>query len=262
MAEAKTAVAHKPVWADLSSSDAEASREYYGKLFGWKIEVSPDPQYGGYALAKVGGKDVAGIGPQMQPGAPTAWTVYIGTHDAADTAKKVEAAGGKVVVPPMEVGDQGKMVIIQDPSGAHIGVWQAGAMAGARLTDAPNTMTWAELNSRGVETAVPFYKQVFGWGEKKSPMTQGQPGDYTEFQLHGESIAGGMEMNEMVPAQVPSYWMVYFNVDNVDKAFDKVIAEGGKEMVSPLDMPGGRFAIVSDPQGAAFGLLKMEASSK
>ena len=66
------------------------------------------------------------------------------------------------------------------------------------------------------------------------------------------------QMNPMVPAQVPSYWMVYFNVDNVDKAFDKVIKEGGKEMLAPQDMPGGRFAIVSDPQGASFGLLKME----
>ena len=66
----------------------------------------------------------------------------------------------------------------------------------------------------------------------------------------------------MVPAHVPSYWMVYFNVDNVDKAFDKVLAEGGKEMLSPQNMPGGRFAIVSDPEGAAFGLLKMEEPTR
>jgi predicted enzyme related to lactoylglutathione lyase len=56
--------------------------------------------------------------------------------------------------------------------------------------------------------------------------------------------------------------MVYFNVDSVDKAFNKVLAEGGKEMLSPMDMPGGRFAIVSDPEGAAFGLLKMEEPTR
>ena len=257
MAEAKTAVAHKPVWADLSSSDAGASREYYGKLFGWKIEVSPDPQYGGYAIAKIGDKDVAGIGPQMSPEAPTAWTVYIGSQDVADTAKKVEAAGGKVVVPPMEVGDQGKMLIVQDPSGAHLGVWQPQAMAGARLVGAPNTMTWAELNARGAEKALPFYQKVFGWGEKKSEMSGGQ-GDYTEFQVSGESIAGGMEMNSMVPAEVPSYWLVYFGVDDVDKAFKKATEAGGHELLAPMDFPRGRFAIVSDPQGASFGLLKMK----
>src|SRR6202521_2986718 len=142
MAEAKTAVAHKPVWADLSSSDAEASREYYGKLFGWKIEVSPDPQYGGYALAKVGGKDVAGIGPKMMPEAPTAWTIYIGSSDAADTAKRAEAAGGKVIAPAMAVGEQGNMAVIQDPSGAYLGIWQPMAMAGSSTLRAANSFRW------------------------------------------------------------------------------------------------------------------------
>ena len=83
MAEAKTAVAHKPIWLDLSSSDAAASRDFYSKLFGWKLEVNPDPQYGGYALGKIGGKDVAGIGPKMSADAPTMWLVYIATSDAA-----------------------------------------------------------------------------------------------------------------------------------------------------------------------------------
>src|SRR2546426_6302890 len=54
-AEAKTAVAHKPIWTDLSTSDPAAARDFYAKVFGWKVEVNPDPQYGGYALAKIGG---------------------------------------------------------------------------------------------------------------------------------------------------------------------------------------------------------------
>jgi hypothetical protein len=260
MAEAKTAVAHKPVWTDLSTSDPKGAAEFYSAVFGWKVEVNPDPQYGGYALAKAHGKDVAGIGPKQMDEAPTAWTVYIGTANAADTAKKAEAAGAKIIAPVMEVGDQGHMAIIQDPSGAYLGLWQAGKMQGSQSTGS-NAMGWAELNARGFDKAESFYKKLFSWGEKKTPAVNENP-EYTEFQAGGESIAGGMEMNPMVPAEVPSYWMVYFNVDNVDKAFDKVIAEGGKEMLSPQDMPGGRFAIVSDPQGAAFGLLKMEEPTR
>ena len=261
MAETKTQVAHKPVWTDLSTSDPEGARKFYSAVFGWRVEVNPDPQYGGYALAKAGGKDVAGIGPKQMDEAPTAWTVYIGTQDAEDTVKKAQAAGGNVIVPTMAVGDQGKMAIIQDPSGAMIGVWQAQNMTGAQLIDKPNSMGWAELNSRGVDKAKPFYTKLFNWGEKKTP-AQGENPEYTEFQAGGQSIAGAMEMNPMVPAEVPSYWMVYFNVDNVDKAFKKVTDAGGKEMLAPQDMPGGRFAIVSDPQGASFGLLKMEEPSK
>ena len=257
MAEARTAVASKPIWVDLSSSDAAGSRDFYSKLFGWKIEVNPDPQYGGYAMAKLGGKDVAGIGPKMSPEAPSAWTVYIGTADAKDTAKKATAAGGNVLAEPMDVGPQGVMAIIQDPSGAAIGVWQPKQMADAQVMGAANSYGWAELNSRGFEKAQPFYKKLFGWGEKKSDMGEGQ--EYTEFLSGGESIAGGMEMNPMVPKEVPSYWLVYFGVPDVDKAYEKATEAGAKEMLSPQDFPGGRFAILSDPQGAAFGLLRMKS---
>lgn len=257
MADTITNVANRPVWVDLSSADAPASRDFYAKLFGWKVEVAPDPQYGGYALAKIGDKDVAGIGPTQSAEMPTAWNVYIGSDDAAATAAKVEAAGGKVVAPPFDVGDQGRMAVFQDPSGAFISVWEPKDMSGAQLLGAPNTFGWAELNSRGIQKALPFYKQVFGWEEKTSPMGEGNP-PYTEFQLGGQSIAGGMEMQPMVPAEVPSHWMVYFSVPDVDASCKQATAAGAGELAAPQDFPGGRFAIVRDPQGAAFGLLKMQ----
>ncbi|TAN32469.1 VOC family protein [bacterium] len=255
MPDAKTFVAGAPVWVDLSSTDAAASRDYYSKLFGWKVDVATDPAAGGYALAKLGDKHVAGIGP-AQPEGTSAWMVYIGTRDAEGIAKKVEAAGGKVVAPPFDVLKSGRMAVFQDPIGAFISVWQPDEMQGADVMYAPNSFAWAELNARGVERAKPFYSSVFGWTQKESNMGEGAP-PYTEFKLGDESIAGGMEMNPMVPAEVPSYWMVYFAVDDVDQAFNKAIDHGGREMLAPQEFPGGRFAILSDPQGAAFGLLKM-----
>jgi predicted enzyme related to lactoylglutathione lyase len=256
MAETGTSVANKPAWIDLSSSDAAASREFYSKLFGWEIEVNPDPQYGGYGMAKVEGKDVAGIGPKQSEQAPTAWSLYIGTPDVEDLARKVQSAGGTVIAPPFDVGDQGRMAVFQDPTGAFISAWQPRAMSGFP-TETPNTFGWAELNSRGIDKAIPFYSEVFGWTTKTSEMGEGQP-PYTEFQLGGQSILGGMEMNPMVPAEVPSYWMVYITVDDVDRAFKQATDLGAQEMVAPQDFPGGRFAIISDPQGAVFGLLKMQ----
>jgi predicted enzyme related to lactoylglutathione lyase len=255
MAQATAAIVNKPAWVDLSSSDAGASRDFYAKVFGWEVEVNPDPQYGGYALAKVGGRDVGGIGPSMTPGAPTAWSIYIGTEDVDDLAKRVQAAGGTVVAPPFDVGDQGRMAVFQDPSGAFISAWQGTRMGGFQ-TEVSNSYGWAELNARGVERALPFYTQVFGWATKTSDMGEGQP-PYTEFQLDGQSVAGAWEMNPMVPAGVPSYWQVYFNVDDVDGAFQKAIGAGARELLPPQDFPGGRFAILMDPQGAAFGLLRM-----
>jgi predicted enzyme related to lactoylglutathione lyase len=255
MADIKTAVANKPVWVDLSSDDAAASRDFYSKLFGWKVEVNPDPNYGGYGMAQIGDKAVAGIGPKMSPQAPTAWNLYIGTEDAKSLAGKVEAAGGKVLAPPMQVGEQGTMAVFQDPSGAVISAWQPDAMSGVLPSGSPGTYCWAELNARGVDKALPFYKAVFGWTAKPSDIGGGMV--YNEFQLDGQSIAGGQEMMSMVPAEVPSHWMIYFGVDDVDASFKKAMQIGAKEFVSPMDFPGGRFAIVGDPQGASFGLLKM-----
>jgi predicted enzyme related to lactoylglutathione lyase len=126
-------------------------------------------------------------------------------------------------------------------------------------TGLPNSFAWAELNARGIEKALGFYQAVLGWTHRTSPMGDGQP-DYIEFLLNDQSIAGGWEMSSMAPPQMPSYWMVYFGVDDVDAAFLRAVSAGGHEMLAPQSYPGGRFAVVSDPQGAAFGLLKANPS--
>lgn len=256
MAQTTVAIANKPAWIELTSSDPEASRKFYGDLFGWQIDVSPDPQYGGYAIAKIGEGDVAGIGPTQSPETPTNWGLYIGTPDVDNLAKKIEAAGGHVIAQPFEVGDQGRMAVFQDPTGAYISAWQGARMRPFHAGEI-NTYGWAELNARGVDQAIPFYTRVFGWTTKVSPMGEGQP-PYTEFQLDGESIGGAWEMNPNLPAGVPSYWQIYVNVDDVDAAFKKATSLGATEMMAPQDFPGGRFAIITDPQGASLGLLKTQ----
>jgi predicted enzyme related to lactoylglutathione lyase len=247
------ATARKPIWVDLSSNDAAGSREFYSKLFGWKIDVNPDPQYGGYGRATIEGKDVAGISPTQTPEQPTAWSFYIGTDDAVATTRSARDAGGKVAMEPFDVGDQGKMAVFQDPTGAFISVWQPTGMGGFQAAG-PNSFGWGELNARGIERALPFYQQVFGWTTKRSAVPNGP--DYFEFEVDGESVAGATEMSPMVPAGTPSYWLVYFDADDVKQTFDKAIGFGARELVAPQSYPGGEFAILSDPQGAAFGLFK------
>ena len=242
-----------PAWVDLSSPDPAASRDFYAKLFGWQFEVSPDPQYGGYAIANVDGLNVAGIGSQIAPG-PVVWSLYIGSADADESGRHVQAAGGTVVMPAFDVGDQGRIGVFRDPSGAFISVWESRGMGTFRTGD-PGCFGWAELNVRGLEEDLPFYAAVFGWTSKQSPMAEGQP-PYTELQADGESIAGAMELDAARRPEQPSYWMIYFMATDVDDAFRRAIDAGASEMVAPTDFPGGRFAIVSDPQGAMFGLLK------
>jgi predicted enzyme related to lactoylglutathione lyase len=255
MTRSTVAAASKPAWVELSTPDAAASGDFYARLFGWQIEVTEDPQYGGYAMARIGDRDAAGIGPKQSPEAPTAWTIYIGTDDLDRLVQQVTAAGGTVVAPPFDVGDQGRMAVFQDPAGAFISAWQGAGMGRSFAWNEPNALTWAELNARGIERAIPFYESVFGWTHTTTPMEGGFP-PYTTFEADGQPVAGGMEMNAAIPGEVPSYWMPYFGVDDVDATFRRALEAGGREMVPPQEYPGGRFAIVSDPHGAAFGLMR------
>ncbi len=254
MAEARTYAPGTPVWVDLATKDMDGSKQFYSGLFGWTPEVTSDPQAGGYAMFKRSGSDVAGVGPTQSPDQPTAWAVYIGTGSADESARKVEAAGGKVVAPPFDVLDAGRMAVFQDPAGAFISVWQPMNMQGASVVREPNSLGWVELNSRDLEGVRPFYRSVFGWGEKTSPMGEGM-GSYTEWQVDGQSVAGAMSMPPGVPAQVPSFWMVYFQVDDIDAATQKANGLGARTQMGPAEYPGGRYAVLQDPQGAIFGLI-------
>ena len=110
----------KPAWVELATDDPAASREFYSRLLGWDLVVSDDPQYGGYAMARLsdGEADVAGITAKMMPEAPTAWSLYIGTDDAAALCEAVKNAGGTVLAPAFDVGDMGRMAVFADPTGA------------------------------------------------------------------------------------------------------------------------------------------------
>jgi uncharacterized protein len=245
--------APKPIWVDLSTSDPEAARTFYTSLFGWTAE--PNPDFGGYAVAQLGGRDVAGIGPLMGgEGQPTAWAMYVGTNDANATVTAVEGAGGKVAVPPMDVADQGRMGVFQDPTGAFFGIWQPGKMTGAQVMREPGSVGWTELNARGLPAAKEFYQKVFGWeSEELGGMPEGMA--YSELRVDGEPIGGAQEMPAMVPAEVPSYWLVYFLVEDIAASAARAQELGATVLMPVTDYPGGKFTILADPQGGTFGLI-------
>jgi predicted enzyme related to lactoylglutathione lyase len=241
------------VHVELHTNDLARAKDFYSKLFGWQIDVDPDPQYRGYGRATLQGRDAAGIGPTQAKEQPTAWSFYISTDDVDSTAQAARDAGGTVEMGPMDVGDQGRMAVFKDPVGAYISVWQPTRMRGFE-TEGPNTFGWAELNARGIEKALPFYQKVFGWSLKRSPVPGGP--EYIEFQVDGDSVAGATEMNPTAGSNVPNHWLVYFDVDNVQSAYQKAVDLGAREIVAPQSYPGGDFAILADPQGASFGLFK------
>jgi predicted enzyme related to lactoylglutathione lyase len=244
-----------PSWVDLSTPDVDASVRFYTAVFGWEaVEAGPPEETGGYRMFTKNGKQVAGVGPTQQEGQPPAWTVYMATEDANETADKASADGGQVFVPPFDVLDAGRMTIIADPVGAIFGVWQPGRHKGAELATEPGAFTWNELLTRDIEKPKPFYKAVFGWEAETREMG---PMTYTEFKLGGKSIAGMMQMGDRFPPEVPPHWNIYFGATDVDATVAKAQELGGQSMFPPMDSPAGRIGAVVDPQGARFSLIGM-----
>lgn len=240
----------QPIWVDLSSPDLDASRAFYGALFGWNAPPGLE-EFGGYANFELDGRKVAGLMPMMAPGQPPTWSCYVCTDDAAKTTALVEQAGGTVIAPPMDVADLGRMAVYTDAGGAFFGVWQPGGHLGAELTDQEGALTWIELGTRDKARAYSFYETVFGWTTQVSP-------DYTEFQLAGTSTAGCTDVPPDVPAEVPGYWMPYFAASDPGAQAAEAERLGGTVVAPVTDFGDGRFAVVQDPNGATFGLLDLK----
>jgi uncharacterized protein len=229
-----------PSWIELSSPDTNASAAFYSELMNWGATEPGPAESGGYRMFQQDGKNVGGLMGQMQPGQPTVWMTYVSVADADQTAEKVTAAGGGVVVEPMDVMDIGRMAVFADPTGAVFGVWQPKTFAGADLVNEPNSLCW----------------NVFGWAASR-PSFEGAPETYTVWELAGKPVGGMMQMtDDFFPPEVPPHWGVCFAVADCDATVAKARELGATITMEPMDMPIGRFAGLIDPQGASFTVMQ------
>ncbi len=246
-----------PSWVELSSPDPEASATFYGELMDWSAtEPSPVEETGGYRMFQQDGQSVGGLMGHMQQGQPTVWATYVSVADADQTADKVKAAGGSVMVAPMDVMDIGRMAYFTDPTGAVFGIWQPKSFAGADLVNEPNSLCWNEVLTRDAKADKAFYPTVFGWGAGR-PWFEGAPESYVVWELDGKPVGGMMQMtDEYFPPEVSPHWNVCFAVADCDAIVAKTRELGATITMEPMDMPIGRFAAVIDPQGASFSVMQ------
>lgn len=243
-------------WIDLNTTDAVAAKEFYGGLFGWDFIDVPTSMGVPYSLCQIGGYNVAGLS-QMMPDMleqkhPPVWTSYIKHDDADAAAAAVAAAGGRVLAPPMDVMEAGRMALIQDPAGAVVGIWQPKENTGAQLVNIPNALVWNELQTRDTASAVEFYRAAFGWGYLQDPS------GYHLFKL-GERIQAGMFLLDESMADIPPNWSVYFMSEEIEATTAKAKELGAVIYVSPTKIDDmGSFSVFQDPQGAMFTAMQFD----
>lgn len=250
-------------WVDLMTTDQEGAKSFYTQLFGWTTEDIPFGDEGNtYTMLQLDGIPAAALSKMPAElegqGIPPQWSSYISVESADETTEQAKSLGATIMKEPFDVMEVGRMSVIQDPTGAVFCTWQAKNWDGENRTpfNVPGSLTWNELATRDVESAKRFYTELFGWSENTQNMGEH---DYTAFMDGEDYRAGMMSMDQMgIPAQVPPHWMVYFAVADTDATVEQAKSLGATIQVEPRDIPEtGRFAIISDPQGGTFAVIKL-----
>ena len=261
-----------PCWVDTSQPDPAAGAEFYGALFGWTLEdrmPADVPRH--FFEATLDGDRVAAVGSKDQPG-PVTWSTYIAVESADDTAARVRAAGGTVVIEPFDIFEAGRMAVCRDGEGAAFCLWQAGRNIGAELVNVPGSWNFSSLNARDVHAAQRFYGDVFGW-----TFSEFQPGSlmvmvpgYSDYL---ETIDPGVKARHRAGGAPEAFsdcvawldtttdepnWSVTFTIEDVDASAARAAELGATILAEPFDVPWQRVSVIRDPQGAVLTLSQFK----
>lgn len=254
-----------PTWMHFGSNDFAASTAFYTGLFGWRFEDA-GAEVNHYTMIRTsdatllgGAMDTSGMTcPDDGSEIPSSWDTYLAVEDIDARIARATEHGATVLMGPADAGPAGRFAMVSDPTGAMIGLWQAGDTAGYEFTGDPGSPVWFELMTTDFAKAKEFYTAVFDAefvpmpGSEDSYVTNGTDAD-TKF--------GVCNLKAWGDTDVPSHWRVYFNCESLDPALAKLTELGGRILDGPMDSPFGRLATVTDPQGAMFQLIATSEAS-
>ena len=255
MTTATSTLLGRPVWYELMTTDPAAAESFYSKVIGWTsapFDQSPN-QY--TVFKRAGDVQVAGLMPRPDGmNMPPFWAMYIAVPNLDDAVAHVTRLGGSELSGVIEVPTVGRLQMLKDPQGAAFYIIQP-----APREERPETppvvgeASWHELMTTDADAAMKFYAEVFGW-QPSEAMDMGEMGKYQMFN-RPVGMIGGMMNKPPQLASVPPNWGIYFRVDDLDAAVQRVIENGGQILNGPMEVPGGdRIVNAMDPQGAAFSL--------
>jgi uncharacterized protein len=239
-----------PTWIDLGVPDLDRALAFYGPVFGWEFDIGPE-ELGRYTMCLLRGRRVAAIAAQSAPA--VFWNVYLATDDCDATAARAREAGGRILMEPTDVADDGRMALVRDPVGAQFGLWQGRAHHGAEVVNEPGSLVRNDLVTGDPEPARQFYAQVFDFTLDRN---EDMPGfDFTFLRRpDGHEIGGIMGVPE-----APSAWNTTFEVAGTDEAVQRALDNGGSSD-GATDFVYGRLATITDPFGAEFSIITRPAA--
>jgi predicted enzyme related to lactoylglutathione lyase len=240
-------------WVGLATSEPDSAKAFYAGLFGWHAEDFEAGAAGTYTALRLGREDVAILYLQQPEaraaGAPPHWTSYISVENAEATAARASELGGAAVFrEPFDVLDAGRVAAIRDPTGAIVSLWQPRARIGATIVNDVGALCWNELVTSDIERAKSFFGELFAWEYETAE-------GYASIR-NAAALNGAMREQTERERGIPPYWLPYFTVENTDDASNWGEQLGGRRLVPSAEVHVGRFAVLADPQGAAFGVFE------
>jgi len=241
----------KFVWFELISSDAKRAQAFYTEVLGWKIRPFPmgdasyDMIFTGDALDTM----IGGFGRAPRKGERSRWVSNVSVEDVDAAAAAVTANGGTLLDPPGDLPGIARAARITDPQGAELWLFKR------TIGDTPDKPTvpegaffWNELHTPDPAAALAFYGKVVGYSHRE--MSSDPNHSYYALSRDGVARAG-------VVAGTPPHWLPYVHVADPDAVVARAKRLGGTIATGATDIPGiGRFAVLVDPTGATFAVMK------
>jgi hypothetical protein len=240
------------VWHELMTTDTKAAGAFYPKVTAWKTQAwDKDPSY----TLWVSGKGPFG-GVRTLPDAARAagphWLPYIGTPDVDATVQTAQRLGARVTMGATDIPNTGRMAVLADPQGAAFALFSPAPGSQSGGSSGSEEFSWHELTTTDAIAALRFYGELFGW-EEVAKHDMGPMGVYHLVGIQGVQSIGMFKITPDKP--MPTQWMSYAHVADVDKSANAAKAGGGKVVNGPMEVPGGTWiAHVIDPQGAMFAV--------
>jgi predicted enzyme related to lactoylglutathione lyase len=239
------------VWHEQVSPDPAQATGFYTQLFGWETEPFKPGELD-YTMISAHGQSHGGFARAMEGAPPPHWLSHVRVDDLDETIEKATHAGGRLAAGPFDMADVGRVGIIADPQGAYVSAYEP---RGEGPTPT-GVFVWDELGTTDADGAQRFYETVFGW--TTSDMGP-EYGGYRIFNAGDTGIAGFMTLQD---PSVPPRWQPYVAVDDPDGTVAKAAGLGGSALFEPMDVPNvGRIAVLRDPQGATFGIIRPEPAA-
>ncbi|GAA2097745.1 hypothetical protein GCM10009801_68350 [Streptomyces albiaxialis] len=232
MTDARLGSVDEFCWMDLKTRDMPGTAAFFSEVLGWSFAVDGEDwrratkiSVGGHRIGSV--SDLAN--PVYPPGTPPHIAYYLAVDEVDGHIEAAASKGARLVVPPFDAGDQGRMAMLLDPLGAAFSLWQPYAFGGWNLPpDLPGAPRRMALACEQPDRARHFYREVLG-----------------------ASLACADFVPSLHPVASAPQWELAVGAEDPDAVAARARVYG-PEAVSRTEEPGGPVVRVTSPEGLRF----------